>query len=817
MSEIDVRAGDGPSLAVRIQATVFALTLSAYLVGLLMIGLPLREMTVHNLSGNAEQEANTLSIALQHPAAQHNYPAIEQILTQRVKQNGIQRVRFWQDKIYLEKTAQSKATPYPQWFARLIAVPPTEVKAEIFSDGASKGAVALVVGADTVIENLWMLVGMFSLLCVLGVLLVSLMLRRMLKVNLRGLYDLQQAAHAFEQADFTVRLPIELTSPPEIQQTKRAFNHMADKLSHLLATLERKQDDLHNEKERLRVTIESIGDAVVVTDARGYIEFINPRALELIGLNMESALGRQVSDAIPMVNEESGAAVTSPIELALRRNTVIALDNHTAIARADGSRVAIRDTAAPIRSATGQVQGGVLVFQDETERRKLMQRLAWQAERDHLTGLYNRREMEIRMAAALNAVQEQVRQFIFCYMDLDQFKLVNDTCGHRAGDALLQRLSAILMERVKGTQHHLARLGGDEFGILFSDISLPDAITVVQGIRDEVVRFRFEWEGQVFRLGVSFGVTQLQPDMRDIGQILSQADTACYHAKSQGGNAIQVFENTHPALRKITDEMQWVVVITRAFEERRFELYRQKVVSLNPAIFTQHYEVLLRMRSEDGEIVAPGEFLPAAERYGLSPSFDRWVVRNVLAYLDTHPADKACYAINLSGRSLSDPAFTEFILDTLDQYSVDPAQICFEITETAAIDNLAECERLILSLKARGIYFALDDFGKGQSSFGYLQRLPVKYLKIDGEFIRGIDHKPENFAITKAIHTLAHELDKLTIAEQVETEAELACIKRLGVDFVQGYLLHDPEPIPMAEDTLPHVPELIMSSNAPHR
>ncbi len=800
MSELDVHhAKTGSSLAARIQTTVFVLILSAYVIGMGIIGFPLREMTLRNLSAEARQEVSALSAVVQEHAWQRNYPAIEQLLTQRVKQTGIQRVRFNQNDVHLEKNAALKTHAYPAWFAHLMAIPSPEVITEINLNGSPQGRVSLTIGAEGAIENLWILSVLFTLLCVLGVLLVSLILQRMLKVNLRGLYDLQQAAHALEQADFTVRLSLADNSPPEIQQTKRAFNHMADKLSGLLTTLERKQDDLYNEKERLRVTIESIADAVVVTDATGHIEFINPRALELSGLTLEAALGRQVADVIPMVNEESGAAVTSAIELALRRNSVIAQDHHTAIARADGSRIAIRDTAAPIRSTAGLVQGGVLVFQDETERRKLMHRLAWQAERDHLTGVYNRREMEIRMSAALYAVQQQSREFIFCYMDLDQFKLVNDTCGHRAGDALLQRLSAILTERVKNTQHHLARLGGDEFGILFTDIGLSDAITIVQGIRDEVVRFRFQWEGQVFRLGVSFGVTQIQPDMLDIGQILSQADTACYHAKSQGGNAIQVFEHTHAALRKINDEMQWVVVITKAFEEQRFELYRQKVVSFNPAIFTQHYEVLLRMRSEDGEIVVPGEFLPAAERYGLAPSFDRWVVRNILAYLDTHPDDKACYAINLSGRSLSDPSFTEFVLETIDQHSVDPAQLCFEITETAAIDNLAECERLILSLKARGIHFALDDFGKGQSSFGYLQRLPVRYLKIDGEFIRGIDHKPENFAITKAIHTLAHELDKLTIAEQVETEAELAYIKRLGVDFVQGYLLHEPEPIPMGE------------------
>ena len=799
MSDAGLRSIRGISLSKRIQATVFTLTLSSYLIGLVLIGLPLREMTVRSLYGEAEREVSALAAALQDHALLRDYPAIEQMLLQRVSRSNIQRASFKMGNVLLDKLAPQQKPRYPEWFARVIAIAPPEVRAEIHLGGVNYGTVSLVQGAQSAIQNLWTLVVKFTVLIVFGMVLVSFLLRRVLKANLGGLYDLQRAANAFEGADFTVRLPVTENSPPEIQQTKLAFNHMADKLGNLLTTLERKQEDLYNEKERLRVTIESIGDAVVVTDAQGCIEFINPRALELAGLELAEALGRQVADAIPMVNEDSGAAVTSPIELALRRNTVIAIDNHTAIARADGSRVSIRDTAAPIRSPTGQVQGGVLVFQDETERRKLMQRLAWQAERDHLTGLCNRREMENLMTAALHAVQDQARRFIFCYMDLDQFKLVNDTCGHRAGDALLQRLAAILVDRVNAPQHHLARLGGDEFGILFADTSLSDAITVVQGIRDEIVRFRFEWEGQIFRLGVSFGVTEVQAAMRDIGEILSQADTACYHAKSQGGNAIQVYEHTHPALRKITDEMQWVVVITRAFEEQRFVLYRQKVVSLNPAIFTQHYEVLLRMRSEDGETVAPGELLPAAERYGLAPSFDRWVIRNLLAYLDTHPNDTACYAINLSGRSLSDPAFTDFILDTLSQHTVDPARLCFEITETAAINNLAECERLILSLKSRGIYFALDDFGKGQSSFGYLQRLPVKYLKIDGEFVRGIDHKPENFAITKAIHTLAHELDKLTIAEQVETETELACIKRLGVDFVQGYLLHAPEPIPMGD------------------
>jgi diguanylate cyclase (GGDEF)-like protein len=405
--------------------------------------------------------------------------------------------------------------------------------------------------------------------------------------------------------------------------------------------------------------------------------------------------------------------------------------------------------------------------------------------------------MEDKLSAALQSVQHDGGRFIFCYIDLDRFKLVNDTCGHRAGDVLLQRLTALMARRVEGENHFLARLGGDEFGLLFVDATLPEALDHIQGLRDEIGRFRFEWEDKVFRLGVSQGVTELHRGMTDIGEILAQADTACYHAKTLGGSAIQVYEKTHPALQKINDEMQWVGAITKAFEAHRFVLYRQQKVALSPDITTQHYEILLRLRGEDGTIITPGEFLPAAEHYGLAPSFDRWVIRNFFAYLDTHPEDEASYAINLSGRSLSDPSTAEFILDEIGQYHFDPARISFEVTETAAIDSLDTCERLILMLQSRGIEFALDDFGKGQSSFGYLKRLPVTYLKIDGDFVRGMNHDREKLAIVKAMHTLGHELGKLTIAEQVETKEELACLKSMRVDFVQGFLLHRPAPLPV--------------------
>lgn len=785
------------SLSNRILGAMFVLVGVIYGVALGVLGVPLIERVQTQLQLGAERELSALKTAIQDQVLLRDYPAIEQTIRSRVERFHLLEARYATQKLLIEARTPPRVHEYPAWFDTLIDTRVARAQAEIEIGGESYGTLMVALDSANAMRELWSMSVRFTLLA-LGSLVVTLVLMRwLLSVSLRGLYELRQAARAIESGNFAARARLVSGSPPEVRETKLAFNHMADHVGKLVAALEHEHAELMVEKERLRVTFESIGDAVLVTDAQGLIEFLNPKAEELTGLSSEQARGKRVSEVMPLVEERSGDAVPNPLETALMRDTVVELDNHTLIRRRDGSTIAISDTAAPIHSADGRIQGGVLVFQDETERRSLMQRLAWQAERDHLTGLWNRRAMEDKLAAALYSVQHAPRHFVFCYIDLDRFKLVNDTCGHRAGDALLQRLTAIMARRVEGENHYLARLGGDEFGLLFIDATLSAALNHVQALRDEISRFRFEWEGKVFRLGVSFGVTELHAGHTDVGEILAQADTACYHAKSLGGNAIQVYEKTHPALQKINDEMQWIAVITRAFEAHRFVLYRQEKVALRDDPCGRHYEVLIRMRGEDGAIISPGEFLPAAERYGLAPSFDRWVVRNVFAYLDTHPEDTACYALNLSGRSLSDASTADFILEEISHYHFDPTRISFEVTETAAIDNLDTCERLILTLKSRGIQFALDDFGRGQSSFGYLKRLPVASLKIDGDFVRGLDTDREKLAIVKAMHTLAHELGKETIAEQVETEAELACLRGMGVDFVQGYLLSKPAPLPV--------------------
>lgn len=797
MSEVLASSVTRFSLFTRIMGSVFLLVLIMYVVTLGVLGMPLKERAQQRLDVRAQSELSAITAAIQDHVLLRDYPAIEQAFDARIAQFQILGVRFTTPRVMLESRTARQLQAYPVWFGKLVDIQAPRAEADLVVGGASYGRLNLELDAGPTIQGLWVLLTRFTLLAVGSLIGIMAVLRWMLNANLQGLYALRQAARSIANGDLTARTRLAPVAPPEVREMELAFNSMADHVSRLVAELENEHADLHVEKERLRVTIESIGDAVIVTDAVGVIEFINPKAEELTGFRNDKAKGRRISDVLPLINENTGAIVPCPLELALQNNTTVGLDSHTLMLGESGMRIAISDTAAPIRSSDGQVQGGVLIFQDESERRSLMQRLAWQAERDHLTGLLNRRAMEDKLNEALSSVRQESRHFIFCYIDLDRFKLVNDTCGHRAGDTLLQNLTALMARRVEGRNHYLARLGGDEFGLLFVDASVHEALEHIQGLRDEIGRFRFEWDDKVFRVGVSLGVTELHAGMTDIGDVLAQADTACYHAKSLGGNAIQVYEKTHPALRKINDEMQWIGTITKAFEAHRFVLYRQMKVALAAATDTQHYEILLRLREEDGTVISPGEFLPAAERYGLAPSFDRWVVRNLFAYLDTHPEDEASYALNLSGRSLSDPGTAEFILDEISQYSFDPSRISFEVTESAAIDSLDACEQLILSLKSRGILFALDDFGKGQSSFGYLKRLPVAYLKIDGEFIRGMDVDREKMAIVKAMHTLGHELGKQTIAEQVETEAELHCLKKMGVDFVQGYLLHKPAPLPV--------------------
>jgi diguanylate cyclase (GGDEF)-like protein len=427
----------------------------------------------------------------------------------------------------------------------------------------------------------------------------------------------------------------------------------------------------------------------------------------------------------------------------------------------------------------------------------MAQQMAHQATHDALTGLINRSEFEFRLQRVLTTSRTEEVEHALCYLDLDQFKVINDTCGHVAGDELLRQLGGILRERIR-KRDSLARLGGDEFGILMEHCSLDEAQRVATAVRRAIEDFRFLWENKNFNVGVSIGLVPVTEHSKSITDVLSAADAACYAAKDSGRNRVHVHREDDAELARRHGEMQWVSRIHRALEEERFQLEFQPIVPIStPINGREHYELLIRMQDDD-RMVPPGAFLPAAERYHLATKVDRWVIYNACNWLAQHPEHldrlHLC-GINLSGHSLGDEEFLMFVAREMEQAKIPPSKICFEITETAAIANLSSATRFIKALKLQGCRFALDDFGSGFSSFAYLKNLPVDFLKIDGVFVKDIVEDPIDFAMVKSINEIGQVMGKQTIAEFVENADILEKLREIGVDYAQGYGMGRPQPM----------------------
>ena len=423
--------------------------------------------------------------------------------------------------------------------------------------------------------------------------------------------------------------------------------------------------------------------------------------------------------------------------------------------------------------------------------------LSYQANHDALTGLFNRREFESRLQRLLKVTHIEKTEHVMCYLDLDQFKIINDTCGHFAGDELLRQLCHVLQQTIR-KHDTLARLGGDEFGVLMEDCSIEDAIRVAKNLCTQVEKYRFAWDNQYFSLGVSIGVVAINHLSTSSIELFQAADAACYAAKDAGRNQIHVYIEDDVETAKRHSEMQWIVKINKAIEEKRFMLYAQSIVSLKDNMSGYHYEILLRMVDENGKIIQPGSFLPAAERYNLMTKLDRLVIQMVIDFFREHPEQLhqlSLCSINLSGQSLTAPGFIDYILELFSNYNIPAEKICFEITETAAISNMAMASKFIHVMKEQGCYFALDDFGSGLSSFAYLKNLPVDYLKIDGMFVKDIVEDPIDYAMVKSIHEIGKVMNKKTIAEFVENTAIQEKLREIGVDYAQGYAISMPQPV----------------------
>ena len=486
------------------------------------------------------------------------------------------------------------------------------------------------------------------------------------------------------------------------------------------------------------------------------------------------------------------------MEACLREEIVTGTVDHVVLVRPDGSEVEVVNTAAPIRSKEGgSLMGAVLVIHDVSRARKMAKQLSYQASHDDLTGLVNRREFERRLAKAVDTAEPGKLEHTLCYMDLDQFKVVNDTCGHIAGDELLRQFAAILRGRVRDPDT-VARLGGDEFGILFEGCNAEVAKRTAESLLTRVKEFRFAWRDCAFDIGVSIGLVSITSSEQSVTDIMSAADVACYTAKDNGRNRVHVFRLEDDELKKRHGEMRWVSRLGKALEEDRFRLYSQKIASVADVTSgTPHYELLLRLLDEEGKLIPPLAFIPAAERYNLMSSIDRWVVRKAFETIKANAAMASdwLFSINLSGQSLSDGDFLHFVVDAFDKTGVSPKQICFEITETTAMVNLTRATQFISILKGMGCRFSLDDFGTGLSSFGYLKALDVDYLKIDGSFVRNIVSDPVNRAVVEAANQIGHAMGMQTVAEFVENGEIQGALRQIGVDYAQGYGISKPGPM----------------------
>ena len=557
----------------------------------------------------------------------------------------------------------------------------------------------------------------------------------------------------------------------------------------------RAETRVFEEKERAEVTLQSIGDGVITTDADGRIDYINPVAQDLTGWDMRGASGKPVDEIMMIVNEHTRATVENPVLRCLKDGRVITLAENSVLITRNGDEVPIQDSAAPIRDRIGNIIGSVMVFHDVSKESRLFRQLSYQAAHDTLTGLINRSEFENRLIRALDATRDNAEvTHALLYVDLDQFKVVNDTFGHTAGDALLKQLSEQIQANVRSTDL-LARLGGDEFGLLLERCDEERAFQVAEDIRGAIEGYRFEWQDSFTTVRCSIGVVMVTSENSDVASLMSSADVACYSAKDMGRNQVHLYKDSDASMRH--EEMKWVSRITSAVEEDRLELFFQPIIGIgdDSGNARGHYELLLRMRDESGELVGPDQFIPAAERYNLMSTLDRWVVHEALSELaDRSDDEEARYtlAVNLSGTSLSEDRFLDYVIKELEAAKLPQGAICFEITETAAISNLSRVVHFMQALKKLGCMFSLDDFGSGLSSFTYLKNLPVDYLKIDGQFIRNVVDDNVDESMVKAIREVGHAMGIATIAERVETRQVLEKLGTLGVEFAQGYYIARP-------------------------
>jgi diguanylate cyclase (GGDEF)-like protein/PAS domain S-box-containing protein len=559
----------------------------------------------------------------------------------------------------------------------------------------------------------------------------------------------------------------------------------------------RLNEALEAEKERLRITLQSIGDGVICTDEEGRVTFVNPIAESLTGWSESLALGRACTNVFRTEREGMAGPGLCPIRRALASRERVSEKDGVVLVGRSGTRIDVEATASPVCKPSGELLGAVLVFQDVTRARTLQKELAQLASHDALTGLRNRSAFEHILGDYCAGAVVDGGVHSLCFLDLDRFKIINDTAGHAAGDALLREIGRLIREQMR--RHDVvARLGGDEFGILLLDCELDDARVVAESLIERIGRVRFSWAGRVYEVGASVGIARVDAETPLAADVMSRADVACYAAKAAGRNRVSIYHLSEGDARRHHAELHTAAGIRAALDTDRFVVFAQEIRDLRPSGHLHaHAELLVRMRDESGELLAPGAFIPAAERYGLMASIDRWMIRRVLRHLDQAilAVPRLSVSVNLSANSLDDPALIAFLAAELENSQLPPHRLRFEITETSLINNITHAGKLVEDLRAAGYAIMLDDFGAGLSSFAYLEQFPADYLKIDGSFVRKLASNSIDRAIVESINDVGHKIGAVTIAEFVEDEATLELVRGIGIDMAQGWHIGRPEPI----------------------
>jgi diguanylate cyclase (GGDEF)-like protein/PAS domain S-box-containing protein len=552
------------------------------------------------------------------------------------------------------------------------------------------------------------------------------------------------------------------------------------------------------ERSRALATLHSINEGVITTDKRGRIDYMNEAAERLTGSTSLQSVGHALEDIVSLVDESDRKTLGDPVRQSLASGARVTLGRKALLlSRGSGEEYSIELNVSPLKNPNHEVTGAVIVMHDVSEQRGLARQMSYQASHDALTGLVNRREFERRLQEALDAARSGPATHILCYLDLDRFKVVNDSCGHVAGDNMLREVAGLLKDAVRDSDT-VARIGGDEFAMLLIGCPLEKARQIADDVCRAVTDYRFVWKDKIFNIDVSIGLVEIGRESGNAEEVMSAADSACYVAKQRGGH-VHVYSAHDEAVARHRGEIHWLQKLQGALKENRFELYSQPIVPVTAqTIDGPALEVLVRLKDENGQDVSPSEFLRAAERYRLMALVDRWVVQTTLSAIGRGALsiDKdRSVAINISGQTLGDTQFLEFVVDCFDRSGVTPDQVCFEVTENSVITNIEHARRFIGVLHGMGCKFALDDFGRGLGSFSNLKNLTMDFLKIDGSFMRNLARDSVNQAMVAAMIKLARTLNFKVIAEQVEDEGALEAARKMGVDYVQGFIIARPQPL----------------------